>query len=86
METQQEKQWPERMTFGEQLQLLRISENDFRFYTSTFVQDRDRYLIKETGQTWREAKTKNGKSVPMTDGTVTCHLLSKYEIATVAPK
>ena len=86
MENQQENRWPERMTLEAKLEALQIFEDDFHFYTSTFVQDRSRYLIKEAGQTWREAKTKNGKSAPMTDAILSYHLLGKYEIATAAPK
>jgi len=85
MENQQENHKPERVTLEEKLGALQISKDDFHFYTSTFVQDRSRYLIKEEGQSWREVKTKNGKSAPLADNIVASHLSGLYEIATAAP-
>jgi hypothetical protein len=84
--TQQENHWPEKMTFEEKLEALQISEVDFHFYTSTFIQDRRRYLIKETGKEWEEMKSKNGKSVPLNDNAICYHLIGKYTIASVAPR
>jgi hypothetical protein len=82
----QQNQWPEKMTFEEKLEVLQISDDDFHFYTSTFVQDRSRYLIKESEKDWEEVKSKNGKNVPLNDNAIGYHLLGKYAIATVAPK
>lgn len=84
--TQQENHWPEKMTFGEKLEALQISEDDFHFYTSTFIQDRSRYLIKETEKEWEEMKSKNGRSVPLNDNAICYHLMGKYAIASVAPR
>lgn len=86
MENDQQNLRQERTTFEEKLEALKISQDDFHFYTSTFVQDRSRYLIKEEGQSWREVKTKNGRSAPLTESIVGCHLLRQFEIATVGPK
>jgi hypothetical protein len=74
------------MTFGEKLEVLQISEDDFHFYTSTFIQDRHRYVIKEAGQAWKEAKTRNERNIPLSDDVIAYHLLGKYTIGTAEPK
>jgi hypothetical protein len=86
MESQNQNHWPEKMTFDEKLQTLQISKDDFHFYTSTFIQDRSRFFIKEGEKEWEEVKSRNGKSVPLNDNAICYHLLQKYTIGTVGPK
>jgi hypothetical protein len=70
----------------EKLNVLEISERDLQLYSSTFIQDRTRYLINEAGQGWKEAKTRNDKNIPLTSDLVASHLLGKHTVATVGPK
>ena len=86
MESQKQNYWPEKMAFEEKLGALQISEDDFHFYTSTFIQDRSWFLIKEGEKDWEEMKSKNAKSVPLNDHAICYHLIGKYAIASVAPR
>ena len=83
---EQKTHWPEKMTFKQKLEALRISEDDFHFYTSTFIQDRHRYVIKEAGQEWKEAKFRNERNIPLSDDVIAYHLLGKYTIGTIEPR
>ena len=81
----QQIQWPSRMTMEEKLQRLQITQGDLDFYSSTFVKDRIHFLINE-GQGWIQAKTSSGNDFPLSDNVLAYHLLGKYWVAVYSPE
>lgn len=80
------EKWPGRMSADQKLISLGMTIEDLEFYCSLYVKERGRYLLKNPGDNWYEVKNKKGRSVPLTDATVSYHLMGKYWIATFPSK
>jgi hypothetical protein len=78
--------WSLKMTLKEKLEVLGISEEDFRFYGEVFIQTRQSYMIRKDDANWYVIKNRAGNLVKMSKHAVAYHLMQKYWVATFAPE
>jgi hypothetical protein len=78
--------WPAKMALGEKLQVLGISEEDFKFYSEVFIQNWQRYMTMKDDEDWQVIKSKTGKFIKLHDHVVAYHLLGKYWLGVLAPE
>jgi len=75
-----------RIPFEEKLKLLGISDYEFQSFFELFVQNRQRYMIKEDDESWQVIKSKTGKFVKLDDHALGYHLLQRYCVGVFAPQ